>query len=218
MDAMIELTNGIFKIAIAGGFLVLAIQLVRSKKFSSAKTEVVNMQAKLSKARMSLKAKVKKKFNIFHTSIKAVEGDEIDTLLKKLIEINFETSQDFQAYFDLSRKIVSSIQHYKKEAGRADTPLDLENNFMCSDFKTELDIIRIIKEMTQLSAKINTRIEENNKKYPNNLIQRVDDLIFDSLTDVNRVFKVRPEGSSDDPTGSPESVKSDDSDPSKKVS
>jgi hypothetical protein len=216
MDAMIDL---IFKIVIAGGFLVLAIQLVRSKKFSSSKTEVLNMQAKLSKARMALKAKVKKKFNTFHSSIKVIEGDEVDNLLKKLIENNFETSQNFQDYFDTSRKVVSTIQGYKKEAGRADTPLDIENNFMCSDFKTELDIIRIIKEMNSLSTKINSKIEENNRKYPNNVIQRVDDLIFDSLTDVNRVYKVRSEESSSDNSGASESTPpTNPTDSTKKVS
>lgn len=219
MDALIELLNGLFKFAIAGGFLVLAIQLVRSKRFSSVKTEVLNMQAKLSKARMSLKAKVKKKYNFFHSSIKALEGDEIDTLLKRLIENNFENSQDFQSYFDISRKIVASIQNYKKEAGRPDTPLDIENNFMCSDFKTEMDIIRIIKEMTSLSSKINARIEENNRKNPNNLIQRVDDLIFESLTDVNRVFKIRSDSNQESSKGPTDNAEtSDPSDTTKKVS
>lgn len=190
MSTIIELFNVVLKLAFFGGFVLLAFHLMKSKKTNTAKAEILDLQARISKLRLSLKGKIKKKSNLFRSTLgktPIAEGDPISNALKQLIENPFETSQDFQNYFDQSRLIVNFIRATSKS--EVDRNLNLENDFMCSDFKTELDIIRMIKEMTLISARINNRIENYNLTNPNQALQKVDGLIFDSLADVNRIYK-----------------------------
>lgn len=190
MSTIIELFNAVLKLAFFGGFILLAFHLMKSKKTNTVKTEILNLQARLSKLRLSLKGKIKKKSHLFRAQLgkfPLVEGDPIDTALKQLIENPFETSQNFQNYFDQSRAIVNFIRTETKI--ELDRNVSLENNFMCPDFKTELDIVRIIKEMSLISAKINSRVENYNLTNPNQPLQKVDSLVFESLADVNRIYK-----------------------------
>jgi|GEM_PF-5481990 len=191
MDAIIDLVIFILKVSMAGGFVLLGLKLMKIKKSSTVKAEVLHLQARLSKARMALKGKIKKKSNVFRAFVKVAitEGDAIDTSLKQLAENNFETSQDFQNYFDVSRKIVGLIHVDKNGKPDSNIVVNIENDFMCSDFKTEMDIMRIIKEMSDLSIKINVRIEACNQNNPHAPIEKVDSLVFSSLADVDRVFK-----------------------------
>lgn len=170
---------------------MLALKLMKIKKSGNIKAEVLYLQSKLSKARMALKGKIKKKCNVFRAFAKTgiTEGDPLDTALKQLTENKFETSLEFQDYFDVSRKVVSLVHVDKNGKHDSSIVADIENDFMCSDFKTEMDIMRIIKEMTNLSSRINARIGDNNQSNPENSIEKVDSLIFKSLVDVNRVFK-----------------------------
>ena len=190
MDSIIDLFNLVLKIAFFGAVLLVASNIVKYKKSSNIKTEIQNLQARLSKLRLSLKAKVKKKSHVFRSSFTKTaitEGDMIDVALRELLENPFDTSEQFQKYFEQSRKIVNFIQ---VETGEEPSQTsDLENNFMCSDFKTEMDIVRIIKEMNTISTKINSRVEDNNLTYPSQLLKKVDGMIFTSLSDVNRIFK-----------------------------
>ncbi len=116
----------------------------------------------------------------------------IDNSLKELVDNTFESSEQFQKYFDQSRKIVNFIQ-IENQIGPA-TNEAVENNFMCSDFKTEMDIVRIITEMSNISSRINSRINEHNITYPSKPIKKVDAMVFESLTDVMRIFKTDEEG------------------------
>lgn len=192
MDAIFDLMINILKFAVAGGFIVLGLKILKIKKSGTVKAEVLYLQSKLSKARLALKGKIKKKSNVFRAFSKTgiSEGDPLDTALKQLVENNFETSQNFQDYFDVSRKIVSLVHVDKNGTHDSSIVADIENDFMCSDFKTEMDIMKIIKEMTDLSTKINATITANNQSNPENPIEKVDSLTFKSLADVNRVFKV----------------------------
>lgn len=195
MDPIIDLFNIVLKISFIGGFFLLASNLIKHKKSTNAKVEIQNLQARLSKLRLSLKAKVKKKSNIFRTSFTktaVTEGDMIDNSLKELVDNTFESSEQFQKYFDQSRKIVNFIQ-IENQIGPA-TNEAVENNFMCSDFKTEMDIVRIITEMSNISSRINSRINEHNITYPSKPIKKVDAMVFESLTDVMRIFKTDEEG------------------------
>ena len=199
MDSIIDLFNVVLKIAFFGSFLLLAINLVKNKKSSNSKLEIQNLQARLSKLRMSLKAKVKKKSNIFSASFKrtaVIEGDMIDNSLKALGDNSFETSEQFQKYFELSRKIVNFIQ-IETKVGSGE-PENIENNFMCSDFKTEMDIVRIITEMSNISSRINKRVDDHNEVYPSKPLKKVDSLIFESMSDVNRIFKADVEPQADE--------------------
>lgn len=189
VESIIELFNTILKIAFFGGMVILVTKFMKFKKASSVKSDVLNLQAKLSQLRLALRGKIKKKSNIFRSSFKTgiTEGDMIDNALKQLVDNPFESSEDFQAYFDLSRRIVNFIQ--VENNGDASSKMNVENDFMCSDFKTEMDIVRVIKEMTDISSKINSRIEDNNRMNPGNPIAKVDSLVFTSLVEINRIFK-----------------------------
>lgn len=195
MDSIIELFTLTLKIAVLGGFVLLLTKFVKFKKFSSAKADIQNLQAKLSQLRMALKGKVKRKANVFRSSFKSgiSEGDMIDNALRDLTENPFETSHDFQEYFDLSRRIVSFIQ---AESGEPNNNSSIENDFMCSELKTEMEIVRFIKDMSDISAKINSRIEEFNKTNTPT-IPKVDSLVFSALSDINRIFKSDSGGDSD---------------------
>lgn len=186
MDAIYELLNTVIKITLAAGALFIAFNVVRSKKINSTKIEMQNLQARLSQLRLALKAKVKRKSNVLRTMIKSsiIEGDVFDTTTRSLLDIRFESSDDFQNYFDVSRNIVGMI-HVDAGTTAESNP---ENNYMSSDFKTEMDIIRIIKEMIDLSGKINSRVEEYNRTSSQKL-QKVDALTFPSSSEVHRVFK-----------------------------
>ncbi len=190
MDSIIDLFNLVLKIAFFGSILLVASNIVKYKKSSNIKTEIQNLQARLSKLRLSLKAKVKKKSHVFRSSFTKTaitEGDMIDVALRELLENPFDTSEQFQKYFEQSRKIVNFIQ---VETGEEPSQTsDLENNFMCSDFKTEMDIVRIIKEMSTISSRINSRVEDNNRSYPGQPLKRVDGMAFESLNEINRIFK-----------------------------
>jgi hypothetical protein len=161
---------------------------LRSKKFNQAKSEFQNLQARLSQLRLALKGKVKRKSNVFRAAIKAqiVEGDIYDSNLKALIENKFETSDDFQNYFDVSRQLVKMVQISNDEETSS---LRLaENDYMSSDFKTEMDIVRLIKDMTYISSKINAHVDEHNRTSKKKL-NKVDPLAFTSISEINRVFK-----------------------------
>jgi hypothetical protein len=186
VDPIIDLFTTVLKIAVFGGFVLFVTNILKFKKFSNVKSEILNLQAKISQLRLALKGKVKKKSNIFRGSLKAgtTEGDMVDNALKSLCENNFECGDDFQAYFDASRKIVNYIQIQSGE-GPTQTA---ENNFMCGDFKTEMDIVRIIKELSTLSAKVNSRIDDYNRINANQKMPKVDSLIFPSLAEIGRIF------------------------------
>lgn len=188
MDFIFDLIQLVIQITLFGGSAYIAIHLLRSKKFNSTKTDVQNLQARISQLRLALKAKAKRKANTFRSMSKApiIEGDLFSSTLRSLSEIKFETSDDFQMYFEISKQLVKIISVDNKGEGLANQ--SVENNYMCNDFKTEMDIIRIIKEMADLSSRVNNRIEEHNRTNSQKL-QRVDSLVFPAMTEVNRVFK-----------------------------
>ena len=158
----------------------------KTKKMSSFKTDMQNLQARLSQHRLAIKGKVKKKSNVMRASYAAsiVEGDLFDSAIQQLVSNKFESSDDFQDYFDVSRKLVRMIQIESKEPV---TETSIENNYMSHDFKTEMEIVRIIKDMCDLSAKINSRIEEH-KRTSGQKTPRVDSLVFPAITEINRIF------------------------------
>ena len=194
MDAIFDLFSAFIKLnLVVGGFYIL-FSVLRSKKFHSAKSEIDNMQARLSQLRLALKAKVKRKSNHFRTMLKTaiIEGDLFDTATRSLAEVRFETSEDFQSYFDISRGIMKLISFQNETLQEVD-----ENSYMSTDFKTEMDIIRIIKEMIELSKRINDRVETYNRTSTQKL-KNVDELSFGSITEIHRVFKAATDDATDD--------------------
>lgn len=195
VDAIFDLINIVVKLSLFGGAIFIALSYMRSKKLNSFKTDIQNLQARLSQLRLALRAKVKRKSNVLRaaSNVAVVEGDMFDSALKQLVENKFESSDDFQEYFDISRKLVKTIQIESKELI---SEVSIENNYMSQDFKTEMDIVRMIKEMCDLSAKINARIEEQKRTSPGQKIARVDSLVFPAITEVNRIFNSEDKGES----------------------
>jgi hypothetical protein len=189
VDAIFDLVLIIIKLAVVGGGLLLVMHMLKSKKFNGVKNDIQNLQAKVSQLRLALKGKVKRKANVFRSQFKGplVEGDILDSSLRELGDNSFENGQHFQDYFDLSRKLVNHL--LAESAGDAAPQFSVENNFMSSDFKTEMDIIRIIKEMCDLSAKINNKIDEHNRINPGQKLARVESLVFPSMSEVTRMFE-----------------------------
>ena len=189
MDSILDLFNVVIKIALFGGGAFIAFNMMKSKKFNNVKTDVQNLEAKLAQLRLALKGKVKKKSNVFRSMSKTaiIEGDLLDGLLKNLCDVKFESSEDFQRYFDFSKQLVSIIQI--ESSGENASAQMIDNSYMTSDFKTEMDIVRIIKEMTDLSSRINSRIDEHNRTGIGQKLKRVDGLVFPAMTEVNRIFK-----------------------------
>jgi hypothetical protein len=188
VDVIFDLFSVMLKLILGCGVIFIGLTFLKSKKFLNAKNDIQNLQARLSQLRLALKGKIKRKSNVFRAGIKAniVEGDIYDSTLKSLVEVKFESSEDFQNYFDISKQLVKMVQ--VSNDGENVPSHVAENNYMSSDFKTEMDIIRLIKEMSDLSNKINSRVEEHNRTSTQKL-QRVDSLVFPSITEVNKVFK-----------------------------
>lgn len=146
------------------------------------------MQAKISQLRLALKGKVKKKANVLRGSFKGAlaHGDMVDNALRELADNNFENGEDFQNYFDSSRKIINFINIQNE--GDAAVNASPDKNFMSGDFKTEMDIVRIIKEMSSLSSKVNSRIDDYNRINQNQKMPKLDSLIFPSLAEISRIY------------------------------
>lgn len=197
MEAIFDLLTLVIQISVVGGLAFAVFSMLRSQKFNSAKNEMQNLQARLSQLRLALRAKVKRKSNALRSMFKSgiAEGDLFDNTIKSLCDVKFETSDDFQNYFDISRQLVKMIQ--LDTGGEGMNQQSVENNFMSNDFKTEMDVLKIIKEMSDLSARINNRVLEHNRTSSQKL-QKVDPIVFAAITEVNRVFK--GEDSSGGPT------------------
>ena len=168
---------------------MLAVRFVHQQNADGAVLlRVQNLQARISQLRLALKAKVKRKSNTFRAMSKAqiIEGDLFSSTLKSLTEVKFETSDDFQMYFDISKQIVKIINLDNKVDGHDNQAAG--TNYMSSDFKTEMDIIRIIKEISDMSARVNHRIDEHNRTNSQK-IPRIDSIMFPAITEVTRVFK-----------------------------
>ena len=195
MEAIFDLINIVVKISLFAGAVFIALNFFRTKKLTSFKTDIQNLQARLSQLRMALKGKVKKKSNVLRAACTqaVVEGDMFDSALQQLVNNKFESSDDFQDYFDTSRKLVRTLQIDSKEPVAEHS---IENNYMSHDFKTEMEIVRIIKDMCDLTGKINSRIEEH-KRTSGQKIPRVDSLVFPAITEVNRIFNTEDKSDSD---------------------
>ncbi len=184
----------LFNITLAGAVFLFAFKYVQFRKNSNSKNELDALQAKVSMLRMALKSKVKKKANSFRAKfVKPINsGDSIDLSISELCENKFEKGEDFQAYFDLSKRINSYVNAEMKsniEVGTSNQ--DVKNkieDFMGSDIKNELAIIRIIKEMTDTTTKYNAKADSFNKANPKSKTSLLDPLIFPALADVSRIF------------------------------
>lgn len=189
MEAIVELLTYLFYSVFASFTVFYSLKYIKTRKNSVIKNDIQNIQASISLLRISLKAKIKKKANSFRSRfVKPInEGDPIDVCINELTENGFEKGSDFQLYFDLSKRINSFIS--TDIAISRDMSQEQFEDFMGPDYKIEISIIRVIKEMTELAVILNNRIDAYNQLNVHDRIANADSLIFPSIVEVNRVFK-----------------------------
>ncbi len=206
MDSLLSFIGYIFNFTVLAAFALFCFKFLQARKSSGEKNQIQNLNAKLSMLRMTLKAKIKGKSHkyraLFKFGINA--GDPIDLMLNELISLSLENGDDLQRYFDISKHINSllvaeAVKEAAKDAAREsldgkkdqttkDTSHIGKEDFMGTDFKSEIAILRLIKEMVDVSAILNKRIDHFNLASPKTPIARVNPLSFSSFTEVNRVF------------------------------
>lgn len=194
MDVIFNLLSTIFNITLVGAVIFCILKFIEFRRNLLTKNEIQTLQARVSMLRMALKSKVKKKANSFRSKfVKPINsGDPFDIAISDLTENKFETGEDFQNYFDLSKRINSYINadfNLSSDSIKNLNPGVQVEDFMGPDLKNELAIIRTIKEITDASSKYNVKAETFNKLNPKVKIPYVDPLIFNSLTEVNRIFR-----------------------------
>lgn len=193
MDIIQVLLSYVAYIVFLGTSMFFVLKLLRDRRMMVGLKQISACQARLAMLRINFKAKVKKKALQFRASFRKSipKGEVADLALEEMVDLKFETGEDFQKYFDLCKKVNVFL---KADAPPVDPSAPPANagqvfeDFMSSDFKNELAIIRLIKEMTEVSADLNRKIDSYNNMNLAKAVPKVDSLYFVSLMDVNRVF------------------------------
>lgn len=193
---------------------MFCFKMLEHKRNTEAKNYIQSLNAKVSMLRINLKSKIKKKSYKYRALFRSgiTSGDPIDLALNELIEIKLETGEELQRYFDLSKRINAlliaensrnSDRNEKNE--KTDKPLLQEptvevgkEDFMGTDFKSELSIIRVIKDMVEISAIVNRKVEAYNLVNQKSPLPLANPLNFPSMVEVNRVFKKEATVTDDD--------------------
>ncbi len=101
----------LFDFTLAGAGLYFLVRILQFRQKQSAKNEIQKLQARVSMLRIALKAKVKKRANSTRVffSKNIVPGDILESEIDQLGENKFETSKDFQTYYDRIKNIQSQL-------------------------------------------------------------------------------------------------------------
>lgn len=208
MELILQIIGYIFYIGIFGAGLFLAHSYIKYSEYKKEKTNIANLEAKIITLKMALRVKIKVKINSFRSQFAKLinEKNEIDAAITELSDIQYEGSADFQKHFDLSRKINTLVNterrfRFKQPEPEAaphahPEPIDsvkLLEEFMGPDYKNEISIIRIIKEIADTKTKLSQRIEAYNEEYKDDKkkppMTKVEPLEFSALADINLVFQ-----------------------------
>lgn len=191
--------------AFLGGTMVCILQFIRSRRKAAGLKQINYQQAKLAMLRMTFKSKVKKKAQQYRVSFRKPipKGEVADLALEEMVDLKYESGADFQKYFDICRKInvflkadqtgAPADQASAAPPANGNPPIislaqKLGEDFMSSDIKNELEIIKIIKEITEVCAELNKLIDAYNLQNKDKQLPNIGDINFVSLIDVNKVF------------------------------
>ena len=202
---------------------MFCFKCIEFRKNKQAKNFIQSLNARLSILRMNLKGKVKKKSYKYRSLFKngVSPGDPIDLVLNEMIDLKLETGDEIEKYFELSKRINSLLvtanyrqtekqnEKTEKAVAKVEAPEKVkvievpeekigQEDFMGTDFKSEISIIRIIKDMVEVSIILNNRVDAYNILNPKAPIANVNNLVFPSLSEVNRIFKTEHTKLSDD--------------------
>ena len=177
-------------------------------KFNNAKNDIALLNAKILALRMALRVRVKIKLSSFRERYgKLIDtGYEIDKALNEIATAKYESGDDFQRYFDLSRHIIVMMKndiHISAQFNRASKDPDQIDNatensrlfyeFCGPDYKNEIALVRVIKEITDTHNKLSKKISEFNLQHKNKKkfvpLSPVQPIQFDFMADINTIFK-----------------------------
>ncbi|MFZ3230407.1 MAG: hypothetical protein WA160_09390 [Pseudobdellovibrio sp.] len=195
MDVILVLVSYLAYIGFLGAAIFCVFNVLRSHR-KAAGLKVINYhQAKLAMLRIGFKAKIKRKAQQFRVSFRKSipKGEVADLALDEMVTIKFETGEEFQRYFDICKKVNQFLAAENTDFDPSigvDTKVtnQAQKDFMSTDLINELAIIRIIKEMTEVSEDLNKKIATYNYLNQTKQIPQINILQFASLIEVNRVF------------------------------
>lgn len=174
-----------------GTFIVLHV--LRSMKRRTLRDDISKVEAKMAAYRINLKNRVKKKAKHFKASYPAgiTTGEPIDVSLSQLSDLTFEKNSDFQDYIDLCRKINNFIELAKVDKGVEATPAQdtHQSDFMGTDFKNEINIVRLINDMVIVSKTLNKQVIRYNHFDRRAKMIAPEPINFTSLFELQKVFK-----------------------------
>jgi hypothetical protein len=187
----------------------MVLKFFRSKQKGNQKENIKRLDAKMASLRMLLKSKVKKKAQHYRAAMPHIvrKGDPIDQAATSMTELNFETGEEFQKYFDLSKQLNGFMKiGIEKARSSGDArgasegtgksriassyAIDPNSDFMTTDVKNEFTIIKIMNEIIELNKTLrgklttyNASVKRKKDKLP------VPQLIaFPDLAELKRIF------------------------------
>lgn len=195
MDGILVLLGLIVKITIMGFGTFIVLHVLRSMKRRTLRDEISKVEAKMAAFRINLKNRVKKKAKRFRASYPAsiTTGEPIDISLTQLSDLSFEKNSDFQDYIDICKKINSFIDlanvDKNSEAAQA-TAIDTDKcDFMGTDFKNEINIVRLINDMVVVSKALSKHTSRYNHFDRRAKMMAPEPISFASLFELQKVYK-----------------------------
>lgn len=194
MDGILVLLGLIVKITILGFGTFIILHVLRSMKKRTLRDEISKIEAKMAAFRINLKARVKKKAKRFRATYPSniAVGEPIDVILTQLSELNFEKNSDFQDYIDLCKKINSYIDLANVDKNSDAQPAVTDGDhcdFMGTDFKNEINIVRLINDMVMVSKSLAKQTGRYNHFDRRAKLALPDPISFSSLFELQKVYK-----------------------------
>ncbi len=195
MDGILVLLGLIVKITIMGFGTFIVLHVLRSMKKRTLRDEISKVEAKMAAFRINLKNRVKKKAKRFRATYPAsiTTGEPIDISLTQLSDLSFEKNTDFQDYIDLCKKINSFIDlanvDKNSEAAHAAAVDTDKCDFMGTDFKNEINIVRLINDMVVVSKALSKHASRYNNFDRRAKILAPEPISFASLFELQKVYK-----------------------------
>ena len=177
---------------------------------SKTRKQMHVLEAKISMLRMLLKSKIRQRVNKFQqrkNNLKKDERSSANALLDRLKEqyekldaLEFNASEDFNTYFDLSHEIILDLEENLKS--KKPNLQDRWSKLLFYDKKSVIIIVQIVKciEEFRLRAQRYNESQKNTKKHFNELtsITIVDFETLQILLDVSGAKEVDPDSDSTD--------------------
>lgn len=195
VDGILVLLGLIVKITIMGFGTFIVLHVLRSMKKRTLRDEISKVEAKMAAFRINLKNRVKKKAKRFRATYPAniTTGEPIDISLMQLSELSFEKNSDFQDYIDICKKInsfidLANVDKNSDASQTAGTDLD-KCDFMGTDFKNEINIVRLINDMVVVSKALSKQTSRYNHFDRRTKMNSPEPITFASLFELQKVYK-----------------------------